>query len=223
MLMLSEDFAHLMNEYGAFAPVERVSAADVEPYRGKLPESLLTLWLECGRGAWLDGRFQFCDPTRYHPILELVFGTDADFSSRDCLPYGFTAFGELLVWSQRHQVVKVDLRFGWVTAPKMNAQTRAPDDLIIGITTLPALNSSNGDMVGADEKPLFNRAVAKLGQLELGEAYGFVPALALGGEAKLGNLKRLKAFEHFSILAQSTRFVLRDYTNLRTKTVRDIG
>ncbi len=221
--MLSKNFAHLMKKYGAFEPVEHVSAADVEPYRGKLPESLLTLWVECGRGAWLGGKFQFCDPARYRSVLDLVFGADPDFSSRDCLPYGFTAFGELLVWSQRHQVVKIDLRVGSVAAPKMNSKNPAPDDLVISISTLPMLDDAQGDMVDNNNKPLFDRAVAKLGRLTLGEVYGFVPALTLGGVAKLENLKRVSALEHFFILAQSTSFVLRDYSNWPPKTLRNIG
>jgi hypothetical protein len=223
MLMLSEDFAHLMEEYGAFDPVERVSAADIEPYRGKLPESLLTLWMECGRGSWLGGRFQFCDPARYHSILDLVFGADPDFSSRDCLPYGFTAFGELLIWSQRHQDVAIDLRMGWVTALSMGSHDPAPDDLVIATATLPMLDGTAGDMVDDHGKPLFDRAVAKLGRLSLGEVYGFVPALALGGAVNLKSLKRVSALEHFTILAQSTGFVLRSSETWPPKTIRDIG
>lgn len=221
--MLSEDFAYLMEEYGAFDPVERVTPAGLEPYRGRLPESLLTLWLECGRGAWLGGRFQFCDPAHYQGILDLAFGNDPDFSSRDCLAYGFTAFGILLVWSRRHQTIEINLPFGQVTASTMNTDNPAPDDLVVSTTTLPMLDQSAGDLIDNNGKPLFERAAANLGNLSLGEVYGFVPALAFGGSVKLGNLQRVNAIEHFHMLSQTNNFVLRDFSSWPPKTVRDIG
>ncbi|WP_230531378.1 GAD-like domain-containing protein [Microvirga roseola] len=221
--MLSEDFAHLMEEYGAFDPVERVSPEALEPYRGRLPESLLTLWLECGRGTWLGGRFQFCDPARYHGVLDLVFGDDPDFSSEDCLPYGFTAFGAPLVWSRRHQALEINLPFGQVLAPDMGTDSPAPDDLVIATATLPALDHPACDLIAADGKPLFERTVAKCGPLALDEVYGFTPALAVGGRASLNNLRRVSAPEHFSILAQAGGFVLRDASSWPPRTVRDIG
>lgn len=219
--VLSANFAHLMKKYGAFDPIERISPAELEAYSDRLPESLLDLWAECGRGAWLGGRFQFCDPARYNPILNLVFRNDADFNSRDCLPYGFTAFGEMLVWSQEHQVIKIDFRVGWITA--RDKEKRPPDDLIIGISTLPMLDGSAGDMVDDNNRPLFERAVEKLGALSLGEIYGFVPALAVGGSASLDNLQRVNALEHFSVLAQSNGFVLRDFSSWPPRTIRNIG
>ncbi|RXE86551.1 glutamyl-tRNA amidotransferase [Pseudoalteromonas sp. A757] len=61
--------------------------------------------------------------------------------------------------------------------------------------------STEIDLKDHNEKPLFERAVEKLGPLENGEIYGFVPALALGGEPKLENLQKVKATEHLAFLA----------------------
>lgn len=221
--MLSKNFAYYMQKYGAFDPVEQVSASDLESYRGRLPESLLTLWAECGRGAWLNGIFQFCDPARYHSVLDLIFDDDPDFSSEDCLPYGYTAFGRLLVWSQRHQAVEIDLRYGWVTAPKLGEKDRHPDDLVIAISTLSTLDRGATDMIDDNEQPLFDRAVENLGRLALGQVYGFFPALAVGGSVSIDKLKRVGALAHFSILAQLTSFALMDFSSWPLRRVRDIG
>jgi hypothetical protein len=53
-------------------------------------------------------------------------------------------------------------------------------------------------------KPLFERALAKLGALDHDTLYGFVPALALGGEARLDRRQKLDAHVHLDILSQVT-------------------
>ena len=51
-------------------------------------------------------------------------------------------------------------------------------------------------------KDLFDRALERIGPPELGEVYGFVPALALGGSEEPAALERMKAEEHLAILLQ---------------------
>ncbi|ATD09359.1 hypothetical protein PPIS_b0142 [Pseudoalteromonas piscicida] len=63
------------------------------------------------------------------------------------------------------------------------------------------LSKESLDLDDINDLPLFERAVEKLGLLENGEIYGFVPALALGGEPKLENLQKVKATEHLAFLA----------------------
>jgi len=73
-------------------------------------------------------------------------------------------------------------------------------------------------------KPLFKRAARKLGSLEIGECYGFVPALALGGIADIARLKRQKAPEHFAIVAQTMEYNLIDVQGYgQSVVVRSIG
>jgi hypothetical protein len=65
---------------------------------------------------------------------------------------------------------------------------------------------SSYDLKGVDGKPLFERALARLGALDHDTLYGFVPALALalGGEARLDRLQKLDADVHLDILSQVT-------------------
>ena len=60
------------------------------------------------------------------------------------------------------------------------------------------------DVIDSDDQPLFERALAKLGPLDHDTMYGFVPALALGGEPSLDRLQKLEAHIHLSILSQVT-------------------
>ena len=83
---------------------------------------------------------------------------------------------------------------------------------------------TDADFYDLNDKPLFQRALKKLGRIDVGECYGFVPALALGGSPDIANLKRLKAPEHFAIVVQTVDFKLVDVEGYGvSKTIRKIG
>jgi hypothetical protein len=67
------------------------------------------------------------------------------------------------------------------------------------------------DQKDALERPLFERAVQALGPLLPNQMYGFEPALVLGGKPDLGNLRRVDAVTHLTLLAQlGDREIMRD-------------
>ena len=70
---------------------------------------------------------------------------------------------------------------------------------------------------------MFQKVRSALGEVALGECYGFVPALKLGGQAKVENVRRMSALEHFSILAQLGPVELFDYSDMSQKFVRHLG
>jgi len=57
------------------------------------------------------------------------------------------------------------------------------------------------DIKDYKNKPLFERAVKKYGELNKNEMFGFEPALILGGEAKLENVRKLPIISHLQFLA----------------------
>ncbi len=59
----------------------------------------------------------------------------------------------------------------------------------------------NLDINDWKNKPLFDRAVKKYGVLKPNEMFGFEPALILGGEAKLENVRKLPIISHLQMLA----------------------
>jgi len=60
--------------------------------------------------------------------------------------------------------------------------------------------------------PMYAACQKAHGKLEPGECYGFFPALAISGVfgpfRRVENIKRVKALEHFTILAQMDTFHL---------------
>ena len=121
---------------------------------------------------------------------------------------GFSAFGQLLLWNEQHKRVVVNL-------PRLTARVDAFDVRKPGDPTHFSLatplslvgNEGSFDVFEQDEvaEPLFARTLARLGPLDLGQCYGFVPMLALGGSAKLDRIERLDAETHFSLLADAGR------------------
>jgi hypothetical protein len=67
------------------------------------------------------------------------------------------------------------------------------------------------DQLDDNNRPLFDRAVKKLGLLDAGQIYGLVPALALGGSCDLEHLEKVDAVTHMIVLAQlGERQIMRD-------------
>ena len=201
-------FDRLLRRYGAPELATRPTPADLEGLAGRLPDELVALWREHGIGLWRGGKFQFSLPSDYAPVVERVFGGDQEFSAAQTHVVGFSAFGELLIWSEQHDRVLVDLPLLTVRAPKFDAR-EADDPDWFPIATPLSRPDREGlfDVFERNEeaKPLFERARARLGQLALGECYGFVPALAIGGSGTLKQVQRLDALTHLTFLAELGR------------------
>ena len=48
----------------------------------------------------------------------------------------------------------------------------------------------------------YNEAVAKWGELEYDQCFGYVPLLSLGGSEKVENLDKVKIREHIELITQ---------------------
>jgi len=215
--------AYLLRKFGKLAKSRPFSAERASLYEGKLPDALIELWRAEGIGMWLKGKFQFCDPQEYTSITKMICSNDLEFSSAKSHIFGFTAFGELLLWNEQHGNFRVNLPNQTAQADKLTSNEVSPDIDIKA--ALMFLDDDSTDVFEdtPDAKPMFQKTLVKLGELDLGECYGFFPALALGGEAKLPNVRRVRALEHFAFLAQLGSIKLYDYGGGTARFVREIG
>ncbi|WP_298261209.1 GAD-like domain-containing protein [uncultured Litoreibacter sp.] len=223
----SEYIADIFLENGAFEKPQQVSGDTVETYRSKLPELLLDIWKQHGVGGWYNGLYRLCIPNDFEGLLSQVFHADDDFSHNDCNVIAYSAFGNLVVWSERHGLVEISLLRGVLTCDDLlhlEKKTKSSISLTSEFYMLSEKSSLEAHNAYDDaDKPLFARARKRLGDLEPGECYGFFPALAMGGAPRLENLKRTKALEHFLFLAQLQQFTLMDYLSRPIRAVRMIG
>ncbi|NJM83036.1 MAG: DUF1851 domain-containing protein [Tabrizicola sp.] len=186
-----------------------------------------------------DGRFQFCPIERFRPLAALIFKADPDFSHNDCHIVGFSAFGSLIyAWSEKHDFVKIDL-----LKYRIECNTLAPDVLDMSIfedddpprpqnresltrLILP-FEENDCDIRDYDDNLMYAQCAKACGALEYGQVYGFFPSLGFVGYKtkfrSVENINRVKALEHFAMIAQMQDFHLVRYNMGRDEIVRPIG
>jgi hypothetical protein len=191
------------------------------------PPSLAEFITTHGFLRFHDGLFSLCNPDEFRPILSLVFGDDKDFHDDECHVVGYSAFGVLECWSEKLANFTISLPEAAIFSRALTIANWAPiasrDHLASG--AIP--DKAQADFLDSPGEPMFDRCVKKLGSLNEGECYGFVPALAFGGiygpTRTVDHIKRLSALEHFTILAQLEQFKLVAVTVDALRVVRPIG
>jgi hypothetical protein len=210
-----DDFLEEFLGYAGFGPAVAsipVPVHKIEQFRGKLPDKLLEYWAHQGWAGYAQGLFWTVDPDEWEDELEDWIG-DTPFMEQDTYyVIARSAFGELLLWGSRTgQSLKVLTPFGMIF-PRFDAvkfSRRGPDRALQ--LFISCISRESLDLKDTQEKPLFERALAKLGPVSADTLYGFVPALGLGGEPKLENLQIVDAHVHLNIIAQMTdRQIMRD-------------
>jgi hypothetical protein len=198
-------FASLVKRLGEPERAHKVPDSEIAIYAGAVPDALLRFWADHGRGSYLNGAFWICDPHPFGPVLGEIFSGDPEFDPRNMTVVGYSAFGTLLIWDRAKKQVSVNLQMSTVfnvpEAKRINTATGQPfsDDFTVGTFVT--------GMEYYDE-PLFSAALQRLGRLDDGEIYGFVPALQLGGAFAVGNLHRVRVVEHAGFIAQLQRLKL---------------
>ncbi len=185
----------------------KVDPAYAQIYRGRLPDFLLRFWTDFGFGAFGDGMLWLCDPALLQPVMDTIFAGDPEIVASDMLPFAYTAEGE---------VRAVHPKFGAVTIDAvLDLHVRYHETALSA--PLPLENTVGGDLAPPESliddngDALFPQAVARLGPLQYGEAYGFFPALRMGGALLVENLRKVAVREHLLFLAQIDRFRLDEY------------
>lgn len=224
---LQELINDIFEENGDFGQSIVVSNDVVDSYKGKLPDLVLEIWNQKGVGSWYKGLYRLCLPSDFSGLLSQIFHADKDFSHKDCHVIAYSAFGNLVIWSEKHWLMEVNLIRNTLACDGLIYPEKKKNDFSQVATEFFMLSEKSSqeahNFYDEDEKPLFNRARKRLGDLEAGECYGFFPAIPLGGAPNLKNIKRVEALEHFTLLAQLKNFSLIDYLSSPMQVVRDIG
>ena len=202
---MNEPFATHIRDYGLPRETVLCTPEMAEALRGRLPDGLIAMWQEVGVGIVGDGRFQFCLPDYLQPIVDMIVGHDPNLSDGTLTPFGYSAFGTIYTWHSMLGSCNIDVLEKELVTRIRKTQTERdflaksdPDGQIMldlcGI-------EDDCDSFDEDGEELFDRAVASLGPLQRGECYGYFPALGLGGARLLKYLRRIRALEHFAIIA----------------------
>jgi hypothetical protein len=223
---VNDVFCYLVEKYGAPQKASPLSQSELVMLHDRLPSGLLDFWREFGAGSWLSGKFQFCSPAQYKSIVDLIFRDDPQFQASRTHLYGYTAFGELWLWNEDFQRLEVSLPRLWAASPVTSHDwtPRDPDRALLAPLSRLDRGATADWREDTDATPLmFERVRRALGELDLGECYGFIPTLQLGGAATLETVRRMPALEHFAALAQLGPIALFDYSETDQHFVRTLG
>jgi hypothetical protein len=220
--MISEDFQYFIGQLGSVQDQESVEKTYADSYRGRLPASLIDFWNEEGWGSYADGMLKICDPELFVGVLQLIFKNDKDFKPRECSIFAFTVFGRLFGWHPVHREFSIDLiDYSLSASSYVHPEEKTNEEIEIA-SYLTTFKKERNDLRDESDKLIYARAVKKLGHPALDECFGFFPALPLGGQKIVQNLKRVKAREHFALLAQLRPIQLVDFGILPAKIIREI-
>ena len=162
-----------------------------DQYATRLPVSILELWRDYGFGSYSNGLIRLIDPEIYNETLYTWLGKKNDKR----IPIALSAFGELFYYR--------DLGSGEEDVSMLNVHYKSVD--VCSWSLKGFFNEYLCDDEIIEEvlrQELFREAFEKHGPLKNDEIYSFVPALAMGGAAEVGNIKKANALVHLDLLFQ---------------------
>lgn len=201
--MRDEDFEYFVSKFGEATDRVDVPAEDIQKWRGKLPDQLLTYWMEEGWCGYANGLFWMVNPDDYEDLVgEWLENTLLDQVDTFHV-VGRTAFGDLYVCGENTGVsVTINCPINAIFALPKDLKAKSKEDQDWSVRAFIGLSVDECDLKDESGVQLFERALATLGPLQPDELYGFEPAIVLGGKRRLENLAKLKMDVHLTILRQ---------------------
>jgi hypothetical protein len=188
----------------------------VERYRGILPDELLEFWRTTGWGSWGRGKYWLCDPAVVQPVIDTVFKDDPEFDPSHMTGFGYNAYGEIDIWLGDGATMCFDSQTSYVstkTRPYHERYERYYTDyMVLGYLFSDRFFPGSATFSDEQNKNMFPQALKRLGELDWGEIYSFVPALAMGGNFAVENLQKVPLLENLIFLAQLQLPTLYNYT-----------
>nr|WP_242005187.1 GAD-like domain-containing protein [Acetobacter thailandicus] len=112
------DVRKYIKDYGELSYKRDVPKSICENYKDKLPDDLILFWREHGIGTWLSGKFQFCIPSDYSEIVNILFSGDPEIIPEKTHIIGYSAFGHLVIWNEYFQTCEINLPYLTMRIPK---------------------------------------------------------------------------------------------------------
>jgi hypothetical protein len=204
--MRDEFFQQFIEDFGEACTCQVVPQSSIEKYRFKLPDALLKYWQEEGWCSYAQGLFWIVDPDVHKETLDMMLlGTEfSDIDNYHVIARD--AFGSLYAWGERYQRnITVSSLAGGIIALRGQLRKRDPEPDMAARVFFGAAIHQDFDFKDRDGKPLFQRALKKIGAVTVNEMYAFEPALCIGGRADIEHLVKVNMDVHLMILDQLRR------------------
>lgn len=202
--MRDECFELFIQEFGEATTKQAVPASSIPRWQGRLPDQLIKYWEEEGWCGYGNGLFWTVNPDDYEDIVdEWLEGTPLEQADAYHV-IARSAFGDLYLYPERSNndvTLSCPIHTIVMTSSKFERASMAKKDRAI-MSFFAVKDKTNIDLDDEKKRPLFERALKKLGPLAADEMYGFEPALIAGGRMMLENLSKVKIDQHLTILRQ---------------------
>ncbi|RMT14068.1 hypothetical protein ALP52_01301 [Pseudomonas amygdali pv. mori] len=194
--MMDEHYAFFLKKFGPTTERDDVPHSNILKYKNKLPDQLLDYWADHSWSGYADGIFWTVNPEDYEHLLEQWL-YDTPLHQKDHYHViARSAFGALYIWGENDGYCLTVSSY--ISRYSARTSIFAGKDDNLGVRAFFSFQSPESN----DLVDLFKPALEKLGPLRSDEMYGFVPALALGGQMELKNLQKVKTIEHLTFLSQ---------------------
>ena len=157
----------------------------LQKYKTIVPDELEKIWEDYGFGRLMGGYLKVINPEDYQELLNETY-----FRGNISVPILTTAFGDIVTFEEGQYIGMVKYKNGNFVMLAKNFKRfvqNLEDDYFV-------------------EKYFhiaqYTEAVNKLGKLNQGECFGYVPLLGLGGSEKVDNLKKVKIREYIELISQ---------------------
>ncbi|MBO2635276.1 MULTISPECIES: GAD-like domain-containing protein [Shewanella] len=195
-------------------------------YRGVLPDLLLAIWETVGFSAYADGGLWLVNPADYEDVLERILEPTVFIEQDIYHVIARNAWGELILWGEKSgNNLDITPSMQWVctnptNAPEQIAASKANEAMrwCLCMTQKSFLEAND-----EKDKPMLERAIAKLGKLDEDEMYGFAPFLFMGGKKRLENLQKVNIHTHLNLIADMGEFEVIDFAGMTRAAIDKFG
>lgn len=213
--------ANALNEIGPLTQQSPVPPEVIKNYQGKVPALALDVWDNFGVGDLCGGRMRLCIPRSVQSAVDLLFEDDP-YLEGDTYALAYGAFGDLIIWSERFQMVYVNMQLSSVEVPALIDPTQnGPADEVL-LDGLLKQDSRWGDAFDDAGKEMFDRANEQYGDLPPLSLFGMIPPNPYDEPFNLANHRIQEVDEWLIAKISGATFRLDDPDNGRFG-VRDIG
>ena len=210
-----------MDRVGPMIEPQPVPSEIISYFDGRIPDLMLDIWANYGIGDLGGGRLRLCIPQALQPAVDQLFRNDP-YLGGDSTLLAYGAFGDLILWNARHQMVYVNMQLSLVEAPALvNPALRTEPDRAV-LEGLLLRDPRLLDAFDDQRQQMFERALVAYGPLPPLSVYGMQPAVPYDEPFSLENHAISEAEDWLGEKVTGSFFSLGDLATGRLM-IRDIG
>lgn len=173
----------------------------IDKYRSILPANVIHYWETEGFCQFRNGLFFSVNPDDWQFVVDAWIKGTPYAKLGPFFALTRSAFGKIYLFNEKiGATTKIDAAQLSIYSYDIEPTDQRGRETSAGMVFHP--RPEDIDVFDSEDRPLFERALAKLGPVGWDEMYAFEPALAMGGSQRLENLAKLDWRVHMMLLRE---------------------